>query len=152
VDLLTYMQYHSKAPAHDALGRLGKEHILARFKEFYAAVERFRYKRFEGYLPSGLPYTFEFVAVDLPLEVGDNFMGVNFSPTFGDPLQDLRLKGPKYEATGIEEYVEEAFAYPLQEHPDDPGAPTTAVVAHVVTPAPLFMEYGKTRLDLRGGR
>jgi hypothetical protein len=149
--LLDWMQHYSKPPAHRALGRLGKEHILKRFEDFYGRVERYRYKHFEGYLPSGLPYCFEFAVAKVE-HAGDLFMGVNFSPTFGDPLGDLRIEGPKYEATGIGEFLEEGFAHPLQDHPDDPDSPLTAVVAHVVTPAPLFMEYGKTRLDLMVGK
>lgn len=118
-------------------------------EDFYGHVERYRYKHFEGYLPSGLPYTFEFAVADVD-ELGHLFVGVNFSPTLGDPLQDLRLKGKKYEASGIEEFLEEGFAHPLRDHADDPESPLTAAVTHVVTPAPLFMEYGKTRLDLMG--
>jgi Histidine kinase-, DNA gyrase B-, and HSP90-like ATPase len=147
--LLYWMKQHSKPPAHKALGRLGKDHIRARLEDFYGHVERYRYKHFAGYLPSGLPYTFEFAVAEVD-ELGDLFVGVNFSPTLGDPLQDLRLKGKKYEASGIEEFLEEGFAHPLHEHADDPESPLTAAVAHVVTPAPLFMEYGKTRLDLMG--
>jgi Histidine kinase-, DNA gyrase B-, and HSP90-like ATPase len=149
--LLAGMQHHSKAPTHKALGRLGKEHIEQRFEEFYERVYRLRYKHFQGCLPSGLPYTFEFAVADVD-ELGDLFVGVNYSPTFSDPLGDLRFKGPKYGATGIENFLEDGFAHPTVATMDDPDSPYTAVVAHIITPAPLFMEYGKTRLDLLGRR
>jgi hypothetical protein len=56
-ELLTAMQEHSKAPSHNVLGVVGKEHFRIHFERAYE-VEEFTYKRAKGYFPSGLPFVF----------------------------------------------------------------------------------------------
>ena len=151
--LLEQMQDETPAPSHKALGRVGKEHFEERFNEM-RIVSRFNYKCVEGYLQSGLPYTFEFAVAEIDQSSGENdlFFGVNHSSTFGDPLEDVRFKGPKYAATGIEEFLDKGYAHPEFHTFDDPDGPETLVATHVITPAPLFMERGKTKLDIWGGK
>ena len=145
--LLDRMKFHSDPPSHTTLGSVGREHFEKRFTEFYGELRRFGYKKITGTLESGLPYTFEF-AVAQTVGVGDFFTGVNFSATFDDPLEDQRFgKDGGFDARGIEAVLEACFAHPTEDHLDDPEPITTAVAAHVITPAPLFLDQGKTRLE-----
>jgi hypothetical protein len=59
----------------------------------------------------------------------------------------MRFRTQEVDATGIGDFLEDCFAHPLYDHPDDPGSPLVAVAAHVITPAPLFLDQGKTRLE-----
>jgi hypothetical protein len=148
VFLLDRMKFHSDPPSHTTLGSVGREHFEKRFTEFYGELERFGYKKVSGTLESGLPYTFEFAVAETGGAIGDFFSGVNFSPTFDDPLEDQRFgKAGGFDARGIEAVLEACFAHPTEDHLDDPEPITTAVAAHVNSPAPLFLDHGKTRLQ-----
>lgn len=146
--LLKLMKDNSKPPSHSVLGYVGEDHFRQKFENFYGDLLRFSYKKIKGYLPSGLPYTFELALAELLEKKGALFTGVNFSPTFGDPLEALRFKGPEYEATGIGEFLEKGFAHPDWITAEDPDSPLTAVAVHIITPAPLFLDMGKTRLQI----
>jgi len=154
--LLRAMQEETTPPAHKALGRIGEEHFRERFGELYGG-ELVGYKHVKGYLPNGLPYVFEFALAESN-EVHHEalFYGVNYSPTFGDPLEDLRLKGSEYASNGVAQFLIDGFAHPKWLTPGDPGPRRgTAAAVHIITPAPLFMERGKTRLggfQKEGGR
>ena len=57
--------------------------------------------------------------------------------------------GPSALCAQTKTFLEEGFAHPRYYHSDDPSTgPNTVAAAHIITPAPLFMERGKTRLDL----
>lgn len=143
-DLLAAMASESKAPSHAVLGEAGEEHLRAVLEEAYE-VRELTYRRVRGHFPSGLPFTFEF-ALAVTEQPGGLYTGINFSPTFDDPLEGVRLFGPKIEARGIRGLLHEAHAEPGGW---DPFAPThTAAVAHIVTPAPVYMDRGKTRMQL----
>jgi hypothetical protein len=155
--LLEAMKRETEPPSHKVLGRIGKAHFRTRFEEFYGirlrhGEPRFGYKHVNGYLSNGLPYTFEFaVAETKDLDTNALFYGVNYSPTFGDPLEDMRFEGPEYWAVGVKQFLLEGYAHPRWVTRDVPGPRRpTAVAAHVITSAPLFMDRGKTRLDLVG--
>jgi hypothetical protein len=148
--LLDLMKRHSDAPSHTTLGYVGREHFERCFRRFYGGVYRFGYKKFSGVLPSGMPYIFEFAIAEVEGQ-GEVFTGVNFSPTFDDPLQDERFRAhdrnQTVEAVGVDGFLEDCFAHPIWDHDDDPDPPYTAAAAHIITPAPLFLDYGKTRLE-----
>jgi hypothetical protein len=149
-ELLEVMQHHSDAPSHTTFGYVGREHFKQRFEEYYRGdLQSFRYKKITGTLPTGMPYVFEFAIAELDswTSGGDLFTAVNFSPTFGDPLADVRFYSPKIVATGVEGFLEEGFAHPRTEALDDPDPPKMAVAVHVITPAPLFLDQGKTLLE-----
>lgn len=143
-ELLSAMKSESKPPSHESWDKIGEDHMRTILEDAYE-VEDFVYRSVKGHFPSGLPFTFEF-AVATTDEPGDLFMGVNYSPTFGDPLLDALLTGPKFTQQGIKGFLREGHAEPGGW---DHYAPSeTAAVAHLITPAPLFLDMGKTRLQI----
>jgi hypothetical protein len=154
--LLRVMREETIPPTHKAMGRIGEEHFRERFGELYGG-DLVGYKNVKGYLPNGLPYVFEFALAETDdVHHEALFYGVNYSPTFGDPLEDLRLKGPEYSSNGVKQFLIDGYAHPKWLTPGDPGPRGgTAAAVHIVTPAPLFMERGKSRLGglhAEGGR
>jgi DNA topoisomerase VI subunit B len=146
-ELLVRMREESKAPSHDVLGVVGEEHFRVCFEEWYGA-ERFWYTKAKGET-YGTPYLFE-VAVAQIEEVGDLFTAVNFSPTFDDPLAVTKLESPEFAAYGIKSFLSQAHASPYPEYYWEGATARTAVAVHLVTPAPVFLDRGKTRLQLEG--
>ena len=148
-ELLTAMQAATKEPKASALGFVGKEHFEAFFKRVYGSVIEYKYVRKSGTLPSGLPFTFEFALATLD-EPGHLYCGINFSPSFGDPLEGTTLAGPEFRARGIQGFLSQAYALPSTESAWYRTPASVAVAAHIITPAPLFLDRGKTRLDMEG--
>jgi hypothetical protein len=145
-ELLGAMQAATRAPKAGALGFVGKEHFETFFKSIYD-VREYKYMKKEGTMPSGLPFTFEFALATLD-EPGHLYCGINFSPTFGDPLESTTLTGPEFRAGGIRGFLSAAYALPETETAWYRTPASVAVAAHIVTPAPLFLDRGKTRLDM----
>jgi DNA topoisomerase VI subunit B len=147
-ELLARMQAESKPPKASALGYVGEEHFRTFFESIYD-VNEYKYVRRMGTMPSGLPFTFEFALAILDVP-GHLYCGINFSPTFGDPLQGTTLAGPKFKAHGIQGFLSEGHALPKTDRAWYETPASVAVAAHIITPAPLFLDRGKTRLDLEG--
>jgi hypothetical protein len=147
--LLADMQQETKPPKAKALGSVGEDHFRAFFESTYQEVIEFNYVRKSGTLPSSLPFTFEF-AIAILNEPGHLYCGINFSPTFGDPLQGTRLAGPKFKANGIQGFLSEGYALPKTDRTWYRTPTSVAVAAHIITPAPLFLDRGKTRLNMEG--
>jgi DNA topoisomerase VI subunit B len=147
--LLEAMQAATKEPKAKALGFVGKEHFETFFERVYGSVIETTYVRNSGTLPSGLPLTFEFALAHLD-EPGHLFCGINFSPTFGDPLEGTTIAGPEFRARGIQGFLSSAYATPVTEDVWFRTPASVAVAAHIITPAPLFLDRGKTRLDMEG--
>ena len=145
--LLAAMQAATKEPKAAAFGFVGKEHFEAFFERVYGSVIEHKYVRKSGTLPSGLPFTFEFALATLE-EPGHLYCGINFSPTFGDPLEGTTLAGPRFRARGIQGFLSQGYALPSTERAWYETPASVAVAAHIVTPAPLFLDRGKTRLDM----
>jgi hypothetical protein len=148
-ELLAAMREDSKAPSHNVLGVVGEGHFRARFEEAYD-VREFTYKRAKGHFPSGLPFVFEF-ALAVTEAPGHLYCGINFSPTFGDPLEGTKIAGPKFEAHGIRGFLQQGYALPDTNYYSYRAPANVAVAAHIITPAPVFMDRGKTRLQLEEG-
>ncbi len=148
-ELLAAMQAATKEPKASALGYVGKEHFEAFFEGVYGSVIEHKYVRKCGTLPSGLPFTFEFALATLD-EPGHLYCGINFSPTFGDPLEGTTLAGPRFRARGIQGFLSQGYALPSTESAWYRTPASVAVAAHIITPAPLFLDRGKTRLDMEG--
>jgi hypothetical protein len=147
--LLAAMQEQTKPPKATALGWVGKEHLEHFFEKTYEEVKEFNYVRKSDALPSGLPFTFEFALAILDEgEPGHLYCGINFSPTFGDPLAGTTLAGPKFKASGIQGFLSEGYALPKGESAWYQTPASVAVAAHIVTPAPIFLDRGKTRLNM----
>lgn len=147
-ELLAGMQEASKPPKHGALGFVGEEHFRAFFESVYE-VKEVKYTRKQALLPSGLPLTFEFAlaVLDRP---GHLYTAINFSPTFGDPLEGTTLAGPKFKAAGIGGFLSQGHALPKTDRAWYFSPASVAVAAHLVTPAPIFLDRGKTRLNMEG--
>ena len=147
--LLTAMKAATKEPKASSLGYVGKEHFETFFWRVYQPVNEFKYLKREGTLPSGLPVVFEFALATLE-EPGHLYCGINFSPTFGDPLEGTTLYGPEFRQNGIKGFLSAAYALPSTESIWYRTPASVAVAAHIITPAPLFLDRGKTRLDMEG--
>jgi DNA topoisomerase VI subunit B len=147
--LLAAMQAEAKPPKVSALGHVGENHFRTFFERVYEEVKEFNYVRRAGTLPSGLPFTFEFALAILD-EPGHLYCGINFSPTFGDPLQGTTLAGPKFKAHGILGFLSEGHALPKTDSAWYKTPASVAVAAHIITPAPIFLDRGKTRLNMEG--
>jgi DNA topoisomerase VI subunit B len=147
-ELLARMQAESKPPKASALGYVGEEHFQAFFESIYEVREH-KYMRRSSALPSGLPFTFEFALAVLD-QPGHLYCGINFSPTFGDPLQGTTLAGPKFKAHGILGFLSEGHALPKTDSAWYKTPASVAVAAHIITPAPIFLDRGKTRLNMEG--
>jgi DNA topoisomerase VI subunit B len=145
-ELLAAMQAGSKAPKASTLGHVGEEHFRAFFEHVYE-VKEFRYRRSTSTLPSGLPFTFEFALATLD-EPGHLFTAINYSPTFGDPLEGTTLAGPQFKASGIRGFLSQGHALPKTEGAWYFSPTSVAVAAHIITPAPTFLDRGKTRLNM----
>src|SRR5215211_2753623 len=147
--LLAAMKASTKEPNAKALGFVGKEHFEAFFENVYGTVVETTYVRRSNTLASGLPLTFEFALAHLE-EPGHLYCGINCSPTFGDPLEGTALAGPEFKAAGIKGFLSTAYALPEREATWYRTPASVAVAAHIITPAPLFLDRGKTRLDMEG--
>jgi DNA topoisomerase VI subunit B len=146
--LLAAMKAETKPPKASALGYVGQEHFRTFFESVYE-VKGFKYVKRSGTLPSGLPFTFEFALATLD-EPGHLYCGINFSPTFGDPLEGTTLAGPRFKANGIRGFLSQGYALPTTESAWYSTPASVAVAAHIITPAPIFLDRGKTRLNLEG--
>jgi hypothetical protein len=149
--LLEVMQRQSKPPKAAALGWIGREHFEQFFERVYEEVVEFTYVRRSNTLPSGLPFTFEFALARLDeRQSGHLYCGINFSPTFGDPLAGTTLAGPKFKASGIQGFLSAGHSLPKSERMWYETPTSVAVAAHIATPAPIFLDRGKTRLNMEG--
>jgi DNA topoisomerase VI subunit B len=152
--LLDAMQRKTEPPKHDALGKLGKAHLKARFEEMYGIVDpaSFRYQMTQGY-QCGLPWRFE-VAIAKVARPAQLFAGVNYSPTFGDPLGGKLLKTPEGYAYGLEGLLTDLHVIPWESvwAPYGPAdeQPHTAVAVHLISPVVSYQDLGKSRVDTRG--
>ena len=148
-ELLGAMQAESKPPKATALGYVGEDHFRTFFEKVYGTVNEHRYVRKSSTLPSGLPFTFEFALATLDVP-GHLYCGINFSPTFGDPLQGTTLAGPEFKANGIQGFLSAGHALPKADSAWYQTPASVAVASHIITPAQLFLDRGKTRLDMEG--
>ena len=149
--LLRLMKAQAKPPKASALGFVGEDHFRSFFEHVYEGVKEFNYVKRMGEMPSGLPLTFEFALATLNEdEEGHLYCGINFSPTFGDPLEGTTLVGPQFSTGGIKGFLAQSYALPGGVGYWHSTAASVAVAAHIITPAPLYLDRGKTRLDMEG--
>jgi len=147
-ELLARMREASKAPKPAALGFVGEDHFRAFFENIYV-VREVKYTRKQGLLPSGLPLVFEFAlaTLDQPRHL---YTAINYSPTFGDPLGGTTLAGPRFKAHGINGFLSQGHALPKSDRAWYFSPASVAAAAHIITPAPIFLDRGKTRLNMEG--
>jgi hypothetical protein len=155
--LLSAMQREAEKPSHKVLGKLGRNHFKARFEEMYGieidrtGKPRFWYQEVEGY-HNGIPYRFEVALAEIE-DLGQFFTGINYSPTFGDPLSAMRLVTPEESsAFGLENLLRDLHVMPEESiwtaySPAD-EQPFTAVAIHFISPAVSYKDLGKSTIDV----
>ena len=90
----------------------------------------------------GLPFVVE-VAIAETTRAGGLLTGVNFSPTFGDPLAETRLEAGEVRVAGTRNFLQQTHVFDAW----TTDRPTVAAV-HLVCPSLEFLERGKSRLQL----
>ncbi|MDA8336993.1 MAG: ATP-binding protein [Peptococcaceae bacterium] len=144
-DLLAAMQKAAPAPKPEVMGFVGEVHFREVLDGLYG-VKRYWYKRLAMEL-DGVPYVIE-AAVAETQRGGDVYHGVNFSPTFDDPLSNTVIPGPKFRGFSLRSFLNNAHCDP---YGDERGyGIQTAVVFHLISPGMEFLDRGKTRLKLPG--
>jgi len=142
--LLAAMQREARPPKAAVLGLVGPEHLRACFDAWYGLTsDRFWYHRVWGEV-AGMPYVVE-AAVAETDRPGEVYHGINFSPTFSDPLADVRLASPKFATYGILGFLGRAHVVADRERGEPPLFPAAAIL-HIVCPTLNFLDRGKTRL------
>lgn len=142
--LLAAMREYSRPAGPEVLGWCGEEHFRARFEQLYG-VKRYWYKRITGDA-DGVPYVVE-AAVAESGKRGSWFTGVNFSPTFEDPLASTYLPGPEFGAYGVAGFLSRARCHPMPGWEWDCRSHVAAAF-HLVCPALDFLDRAKTRLKV----
>lgn len=142
-DLLEAMRRQSAPPSPHVLGTVGEAHILQCFSAWYG-VKRHWYRKIADQV-NGIPFVFEVLLAESE-RPGDLYHGVNFSPTYDDPLSGNSLHSPDFRAHSFRDFLANGHASPIDF--DEPGAPRTAAVMHLVCPALEFLDRGKTRLKI----
>jgi DNA topoisomerase VI subunit B len=146
-ELLAAMQERSKAPNHRVFGRVGPDRFEAIFERAYN-VEEFNYQWAKDYTAGGLPYIFE-IAVAVTDAPGHLYYGINHTASFDDPLEGTLLAGPKFKTRGIRGFLQHGHALPEGAAYYSFRSPApVAVAVHIITPAPVFLDRGKTRVQL----
>lgn len=141
VMLLVAMQAATSPPHPEVLGALGRDVLEKRLDAWYG-VERFWYAKVDGE-HDGIPFVFE-IAVAETRQPGNLITGINFAPTFGDPLAGARLTAGELDDYGLRGLLTAAHVLPRWDGDDPPAA----VIAHLSCPVVHFLDRGKTRLDL----
>jgi hypothetical protein len=140
------MRRTGKPPSPAVLGTVGDAHFRSCFDAWYG-VQRFWYAT-SADLYEGLPFVVE-VAVAETRAQGEVWTGLNFSPTFEDPLSQAWLSSPKVDVYGLRNFLLKTDALP-QSTPweGEHGARSTrrAVALHLTCPVLTFLDRGKTRL------
>lgn len=146
-ELLAAMRERSKAPNHRVFGRVGPKRFEAIFERTYD-VKEFAYESAKDYTAVGLPYVFE-IAVAVTAAPGHLYYGINHTAAFDDPLEGTLLAGPKFKSRGIRGFLQHGHALPEASGYYEFRAPANVAVAvHIITPAPVFLDRGKTRIQL----
>jgi hypothetical protein len=145
-DLLRAMRAHATAPSAGVLGLAGEGHFRSRFEEWYG-VRRWWYRKEPG-IAGNVPFAVE-AALAVTSRPGRAFYGVNFSPTFDDPLAGTWLQGPEFGAFGVGGFLSRgADAGDGGDDEDVFAGARVASAFHLVCPALEFLDKGKTRLKV----
>lgn len=141
-ELLAAMKENTKPAGPEVLGFIGEEHFVRRFSELYG-VKRHWYRRVSGEV-NGIPYVVEALLAETERQ-GSLFTGVNFSPTFEDPLASTYLPGHEFGTYGVAGFLSRARCHPVPGWEWDRQCHVAAVF-HLVSPALDFLDRAKTRL------
>jgi len=142
-DLLVAMRRQSTAPSPQVLGTVDEPHLLRCFQKWYG-VKRHWYKKVADQI-GDIPFVFEVLVAETERD-GDLYHGVNFSPTYDDPLSGNSLRSPEFYARSFRDFLCNGHASPIDS--DEYGSPRTAAAIHLVCPALEFLDRGKTRVKI----
>jgi hypothetical protein len=148
-ELLATMKATAQPPKPETLGVAGEEHFRQLLDRLYG-VKRHWYKRLSLEL-DGIPYLVEVMVAETE-KPGALYHGLNFSPSFGDPIfiddaKDKPIPAPKFSGGySLSGYLKNANCMPCEG--DYYYGAHTAVVFHMVSPGIEFLDRGKTRLKL----
>lgn len=133
--LKTMQKTASKQPGPSILGCVGEEHFRLCFDEWGSRCKRHWYRRVQETCDN-LPYVVEVFVAETEKSCGKPFTGINFSPSFDDPLMGCPLASHKIGSYGLRGFLEAAHAS------------SAAVAFHIVCPHLSIQDKGKTRVDL----
>ena len=142
-DLLEAMRQQSTPPSPHVLGVVGEAHFLQCFQGWFG-VKRHWYREVADQV-GDIPFVFEVLLAETEQE-GAIFHGINFSPTYDDPLSGNHLRCPEFYSDSFRDFLNNGHASPIDS--DEHGAPRTAAAIHLVCPALEFLDRGKTRLKI----
>ena len=133
--LLRAMRRDTQWPSPGVLGEVGEGHFRRRFDRWFG-VKRWWYKRVVGDA-DGVCFVVEAALAETE-RPGRVFHGVNFSPTFDDPLAGTCLGSPEFTAYGVNGFLDRGHASTAQ----------TASAFHLICPVVETLDKGKTRLKV----
>jgi DNA topoisomerase VI subunit B len=136
--LLAAMKAEARLPKPTVLGQVPEDHYRDLLDRSFG-VKRFWFKR-KRLVHRGVPWQLEVAVTE---QAGEVVYGVNYSPTFGDPLARTPLASGELSATGADSLLRQADALP-----DYKNDYLRAAVVHVVCPAAEFLDKGKTGLEV----
>jgi hypothetical protein len=106
VRLLHAMWREARVPKPKVLGQVPEEHYRACLEQWYGIDRDGWWFRRKMLMIDDIPWVIEF-ALAVTVKEEDNadarcFFGINYSPTYGDPLVGEWLQGHEDHATGVE--------------------------------------------------
>jgi DNA topoisomerase VI subunit B len=139
--LLGALKKYSKPVIPKHLGLIGKDHLRARFTEYGAHPETFKYTKSLGVADDGIPGVVESAFGYCPKEVNDrrSIVGVNWSVGLGNPFRSFRGHGGE----GLEAV--------LQQQRSGRHEPIIHVL-HYACPRIEYTDRGKSALIIPGAR
>jgi hypothetical protein len=137
--LLGSLKKHSKPVKPQALGLIGKDHLLACFEGSGAHPKTYKYQKIVGFNDDDLPCALEFAFGYCPNEINERriIAGVNWSVGIGNPFREFGRTREGLESLLADQRVR---AY-------DP----IIFVAHVAYPRVEYTDRGKSAIVIRGG-
>jgi hypothetical protein len=133
--LLSLMKAQTKAPSASTLGEVGEEHFRQRFGEWYG-ISRLWYKKVAVNARASFVVEVALAEVQSPAHF---FYGINFSPTFEDPLAGTCFSVFHEYHQGLKPLL--GFLHVRNGH-----GRHYAVAFHLISPVLEFLDKGKTRL------
>ena len=136
--LLRAMRASSRPVPAKALGLIGEAQFRRRFGDLYG-IERFWYAKYIGEA-EGLPVVLEAALAQTEAECKHRFFGLNFSPTFGDPLGECQLElADDFDVRGgVTSALDLAYV----------GDFPHAFALHLTSPAFTFRDRGKSTITV----
>ncbi len=134
VDLLAVMKNETQSPKPETLGFVGEDHFRQLLDQLFG-VKRHWYKR-QSLELNGISYLIEVMVAETE-QLGGLYHGVNFSPTFEDPISNTPVPGKEFAAYGLCGFLARAYCNPYKNN-EFTGS-HTAVAFHLVSPSLEFL-------------